>query len=115
MFKVIEYYSRVQGVRGQMLGLPAWTRVVIFVAALPGIALIALSLLALLVSILALLLLTVPLYRVFQAIFGSRAPQQQSAQQQQPTGFADVFGFPPTTDDVTSPGRKKVDVTIVDG
>ena len=114
MFKVIEYFGRVQGVRGQMLGLPAWTRVVIFIAALPGIALIALSLLALLVSILALLLLTVPLYRVFKAIFGSAAPEQQQVQQQ-PTGFADVFGFPPTTDDVTSPGRKKVDVTIVDG
>ena len=111
MFKVIEYFGRVQGLRGQMLGLPAWTRVVIFIAALPGIALIALSLLALLVSILALLLLTVPLYRVFKAIFGSAVPEQQ----QQPTGFADVFGFPPTTDDVTSPGRKKVDVTIVDG
>ena len=111
MFKVIEYFGRVQGLRGQMLGLPGWTRVVIFIAALPGIALIALSLLELLVSILALLLLTVPLYRVFKALFGSPVPQQQP----QPTGFADVFGFPPTTDDVTSPGRKKVDVTIVDG
>jgi hypothetical protein len=113
MFKVIEYFNRVQGLRGQMLGLPGWTRVVIFIAALPGIALIALSLLALLVSILALLLLTVPLYRLFRALFGLPAAEQQ--QQQQPTGFADVFGFPPTTDDVTSPGRKKVDVTIVDG
>ena len=112
MFKVIEYFGRVQGLRGRMLGLPGWTRVVIFIAALPGIALIALSLLALLVSILALLLLTVPLYRLFRVLFGLPAPEQP---QPPPTGFADVFGFPPTTDDVTSPGRKKVDVTIVDG
>ena len=110
MFKVLEYFGRVQSLRGQMLGLPAWTRVVIFIAALPGIALIALSLLALLVSILALLLLTVPLYRVFKALFGSPAPIQQ----QQPAGFADVFGFSPATDEVTSPGRKKVDVTIIE-
>jgi hypothetical protein len=109
MFRVIEYYSRVQGVRGQMLGLPAWTRVVIFIAALPGIVLIALSILALLVSILALLLLTVPLYRVFKALFGSPAPDQQ----QQPTSLSDVFGISP--DDLSSsPGRKKVDVTIVE-
>jgi hypothetical protein len=111
MFKILEYFGRMQALRGQMLGLPAWTRVIIFIAALPGIALIALSLLALLVSILALLLLTVPLYRLFKAIFGSPAP----AEPQQPTGFADVFGFTPPDDDETSPGRKKVDVTIVDG
>jgi hypothetical protein len=109
MFKLLEYIGRMQALRGQMLGLPAWTRVLIFIAALPGIALIALSLLALLVSILALLLLTVPLYRVFKAVFGSPVPEQQ-----QPTGFADVFGFTPTTEDETSPGRKKVDVTIIE-
>src|SRR3954470_1502318 len=101
MVKVFEYYSRFQGMRGQLIRLPAWARVMIFIAALPGIALIALSLLALLVSILALLLLTVPLYRVFKAVFGSPVPEQQP----QPTGFADVFGFSPTTDDATSPGR----------
>src|SRR3954465_13170974 len=109
MVKVFEYYSRFQGMRGQLIRLPAWARVIIFIAALPGIALIALSLLALLVSILALLLLTVPLYRVFKALFGSPVPQQE----QQAPNLSDVFGFTPA-DDVTSPGRKKVDVTIVE-
>ena len=42
-------------------------------AALPGIVLIALSVLALLVSILALLLLTVPLYRLLGALTGTRS------------------------------------------
>ena len=110
MFKVIEYYSRVQGVRGQMLGLPAWARGLIFIAALPGIALIALSILALLVSILALLLLTVPLYRVLKALVG--LPAETGREQPQPTSASDVFGFTP--DDLTSPGRKKVDVTIIE-
>ena len=111
MFQVFQYVGKAQRVRGRMLGLPAWCRAIIFVAALPGALLLALSILAAIVSILALLLLTVPLYRIFKAIFGSAVPEQQ---QQQPTGFADVFGFPPTTDDATSPGRKKVDVTIIE-
>ena len=106
MFKFIEYYGRVQGVRGQIGGLPGWARGLIFVAAVPGLALVALSVLALLVSILALLLLTVPLYRVLNAVVGTRdaAPR--------PAGESSVFGFP--AGDVTSPGRKKVDVTIVE-
>ena len=109
MFKLIEYYSRFQGMRGQLIRLPAWARVLIFIAALPGILLISLSILALLVSILALLLLTVPLYRVLKFLVGSPA--------QQPTSqSADVFGgFESALDpDLTSPGRKKVDVTIIE-
>ena len=108
MVKVIEYYSRFQGLRGRIVGLPGWARGLIFIAALPGVALIALSLLALLVSILALLLLTVPLYRVLQALVG------RPVEAPMPTSPSDVFGF--TTADAfeTSPGRKKVDVTIID-
>ena len=106
MFKLIEYYGRFQGVRGQVLGLPGWARTLIFVAALPGIALIALSILALLVSILALLLLTVPLYRVLRALVGTAVPAGD-----QPGREVDVIGFP---GDLSSPGRKKVDVTIIE-
>src|SRR5687768_6986545 len=106
MLKILEYYGRVQGIRGQMLGLPAWARGLIFIAALPGVALIALSILALLVSILALLLLTVPLYRVLNVLVGTPVRQQQ------PTSPSEVFGFDPA--DLTSPGRKKVDVTIIE-
>ena len=104
MFKLLEYFGRIQGVRGQMLGLPGWARSLIFVIALPGIALIALSILALLVSILALLLLTVPLYRVLRALAGTAAIDQ-------PTREPEAALFP---GDLTSPGRKKVDVTIIE-
>jgi len=110
MFKVIEYYSRFQGMRGQLIRLPGWCRVLLFIAAVPGILLISLSILALLVSILALLLLTVPLYRILRFLVGG-AGQQPISQS------ADVFGgFSPVSDapDLTSPGRKKVEVTIVE-
>ena len=111
MVRVFEYYSRFQGLRGRIIQLPAWSRVLIFIAALPGVLLISLSLLALLVSILALLLLTVPLYRLLQALVG----RQVEAPTVPTSSAADVFGF--TTGDAfaeTSPGRKKVDVTIVE-
>ena len=111
MFRILEYYGRFQGMRGQLIALPGWARGLIFIAALPGVALIALSLLVLLVSILALLLLTVPLYRVLKALVGTPVVPQQ-----QPTSPSDLFGgFAPATEDLTpSPGRKKVDVTIVE-
>ena len=108
MTRVFEYYTRFQGLRGRIIELPGWARGLIFVAALPGVALIALSLLALLVSILALLLLTVPLYRMLQALVGRPVEAQRV-----PTSQSDVFGMP-AADDLTSPGRKKVDVTIID-
>jgi hypothetical protein len=103
-----------------MLGLPAWCRAILFIAALPGALLLALSILAAIVSILALLLLTVPLYRVFQALFG-QAPEVE--QTQTTPGFADLFGAmggmnAPVGDEAApempSPGRKKVDVTIIE-
>ena len=53
--------------RGRIGGLPAWARRWSSLAALPGIVLVALSILAFLVSLLALLLLTVPVYRLLQA------------------------------------------------
>jgi hypothetical protein len=121
MFQVFQYVGKAQRVRGRMLGLPAWCRAIIFVAALPGALLLALSILAAIVSILALLLLTVPLYRVFQTLFG-QAPEVE--QTQTTPGFADLFGAmggmnAPVGDDagpaaMPSPGRKKVDVTIIE-
>jgi hypothetical protein len=112
MVQIFEYYSRFQGMRGRLIGLPGWARGLIFIVALPGIALIALSILALLVSILALLLLTVPLYRVLKALVGTSEPVS-SPLGQQPISPSDLFGgF--AADDLTSPGRKKVDVTIIE-
>jgi hypothetical protein len=108
MFRLIEYYGRFQGVRGRIGGLPGWARGLILVAALPGVVLIGLSILALLGSILALLLFTVPLYRVLKAVAGPAV---------QPDG---VDG-PPLTEfpgaaaaEFGSRGRKKVDVTILE-
>ena len=108
MVKVFEYYSRAQGLRGQIVALPSWARALILIAALPGVVLIALSLLALLVSILALLLLTVPLYRVLTALVGTATPVDV----RDSINPSDLFGRP--SDDLTSPGRKKVDVTIIE-
>ena len=70
MFRLLNYYGQWQGFRGRMTQLPAWARLLITLAALPGIVLIALSILAFLVSLLALLLLTVPLYRFLTALCG---------------------------------------------
>ena len=110
MFKIVEYYGRFQGMRGQLISLPGWARFLIFIAALPGIVLITLSILALLVSILALLLLAVPVYRVLKALVGIPVPQQQ-----QPTSPSDFFGGFAAGEDLNpSPGRKKVDVTIIE-
>jgi hypothetical protein len=102
MFKLLEYFSRFEALRGRIITLPGWSRGLIFIAALPGVVLIALSILALLVSIFVLLLLTVPLYRVLQALLRSADDQQVG-----PPGVV----FP---DDLTSPGRKKVEVTIIE-
>lgn len=51
-------------------GLPAWGRLIVLLLALPGIALISLSLLALMASIAALLLLTVPAHAVLRRLNG---------------------------------------------
>jgi hypothetical protein len=70
MFRLLNYYGQWQGFRGSMSQLPSWARLLITLAALPGVVLIALSILAFLVSLLALLLLTVPLYRFLTALWG---------------------------------------------
>jgi hypothetical protein len=72
VFQLFEYYGRWQGFRGRMTQLPAWARLILFVVAIPGSLLLALSILALLVSLLALLLLTVPLYRFLTRLCGVR-------------------------------------------
>ena len=70
MFRLLQYYGQWQGFRGRVTQLPAWARLLLMLAAIPGILLIALSILAFLVSLLALLLLTVPLFRVLTALCG---------------------------------------------
>ena len=102
MVRVVEYYTRFQGVRNRLTGLPAWARFLLFLASLPGILLIALSILAFLVSLLALLLLTVPLYRLLKLVTGTG---ERAAEAETRASEAADFG---------SPGRKRVKATIVD-
>jgi hypothetical protein len=88
VFQLLEYYGRWHGFKGRLSQLPTWARLVLTVAALPGIVLIALSILAFLVSLLALLLLTVPLFRLLSAVCGVRPGEVVQA------GFGG-FGPPP--------------------
>ena len=92
-----QYYGRAQSLRGNLGSLAPWARSIVAIFALPGILLAALSLLAFIVSILALLLLTVPVYRILQAVTASG-------------GRPAVAAFDPEP----SPGRKQVDVRVVE-
>jgi len=92
MFQVFQYVGKVQRVRGRMLGLPAWCRAIIFIAALPGALLLSLSILVAIVSILALLILALPVYVLLKRITSPAAI--------------------PTDD--ASPGVKRVEATIVE-
>ena len=107
MFQVFNYYSRFQGVRGQLGGLPQWARFVLALFALPGILLLGLSILALLVSILALLLLTAPVYRLLMYVTGSGAAETEQQ------GSATTT-MPPTPTGEPSPLRRHIDVTIIE-
>jgi len=105
MASVVDYFTRFQTVRGRLTGLPAWARFLLLLASLPGVVLIALSILAFLVSLLALLLLTVPLYRLLKLITGAGGRQP------------DVSGGTVAAEysaDFASPGRKRVEATVTD-
>lgn len=99
MFRVTEYYGRWNDVRGQLTGLPQWARFIVGVAALPGIVLLLLSILAFAVSLLALLLLTVPVYALLKRLttVGGGSPVQDERVRNEP-----------------SPGTKRVEATIVE-
>ena len=81
MIRVFEYYGRAQGVGGRLMGFPLWGRLLIVLAALPGLILLGLSILVFSVSLLALLLLTAPVYRLVRALTpGPVVPQVQPAE-----------------------------------
>jgi hypothetical protein len=103
MFRVVEYTTRFQGARTGFGGLPSWARAVVLLAALPGLVLIALSILAFLVSVLALLLLAVPAYRLMKLLTGSR--QEATAQGGVIVEQGNIYD---------SPGRKRVEATVID-
>ena len=104
MSRVVEYTTRFQGVRSSLVGLPSWARGVVLLAALPGLALVSLSILAFLVSIAALLLLAVPAYRLMRWITGAGRSGEG------PAGgvVVEQGGF------YDSPGRKRVEATVID-
>jgi len=114
MLNSTAYFARFQTARGGFGSLPPFARSMVTLFALPGIVLLLLSILLGIVSIFVLLLLTVPVYRVLQAVFGSRQPI--SAAQVQENPFASLFGQMSATggESVNSPGRKQVDSRIID-
>lgn len=100
MLQFLQYYGRFQEFRGRAGGMPGWARFLLLLAAMPGILLGALSAMLLLVSILTLLLLAVPVYRLLSVLTGGGV-----AGPSRPMSVDDV---PP------SPGRRHVDVTIIE-
>jgi len=129
MFRLLNYYGQWQGFRGRMSQLPGWARLLISLAALPGVVLIALSILAFLVSLLALLLLTVPLFRVLSALCGVKPgvvmPAGSSGFGPVPEGMEAVIDQagdepPPVTvveapeSGAPRPARRQIEVKIVE-
>ena len=98
MTQVFEYVGRLQGVRGNLQRLPAWARVILFLVALPGVVVLSLSIAAVLCSLAALLLVTVPVYRMLRML--THRPPANS-------GWEQAAG-------VASAGRRHVDVRIVE-
>jgi len=71
MWKLLQYYGKVQSTRGALGSLPGWARLILLIVALPGILGLLLSALAICVSLAALFLLTVPVYRLLSILTGS--------------------------------------------
>ncbi len=109
------YFSRFQFARGGFGQLPSWARSIVMLFALPGVAMLLLSIVLVFVSILTLLLLTVPVYRALQAVLGVRPPSGDTPEMQNPfasSPFGALFGFPSSDGPA---GRKQVDAKVVDG
>jgi hypothetical protein len=103
MYRLLQYYSSYARVRQGFGGMPGWARGVLLIAALPGLILVGLSILLLLVSILALLVVTVPLYRLLSWLTTDETPGEQHHERtEQPQPWSG--GGP----------RKHVDVRIVE-
>lgn len=66
MSRLGSYYARVSNVRGDLSGLPPWARAVFITVTLPGVVLVALSIVLFVVSLFVLLLIAVPAYMVLR-------------------------------------------------
>ena len=115
MLQILNYYSRFQSSRQSLAGLPAWGRFLITLAAIPGIILVGLSLLALGVSILALLLLTVPIYRVVRWIAGEEPAYDPLEVMAGPSVVVDEPHVEQVSSaDITDRPKRQIEVTIVE-
>jgi hypothetical protein len=99
MVEFHQYVGRARGIGAQLGGLPHWARLIVGIAAIPGVVLVLLSILAFAVSLLALLLLTVPVYALLKRLtmVGGGSPAQDQWVRNEP-----------------SPGVKHVEATIVE-
>ncbi len=104
MIQFVNYYGRFAGMKGRVTTLPFIARLILVIFALPGVVLLGLSIVAFIVSLSALLLLTVPVYRLLSALFLPRVEQQQRA-------WAEPEFMNPVS---PSPGRRHVEVKIVE-
>jgi hypothetical protein len=123
MYQLLEYYGRWQGFKERLARLPAFARLLVGLAAIPGIILVGLSIVAILVSLLALFLLTVPLYRALCWVCGV---SDQEAQVRESNGFGPVpegmdvvveqAGEPEPSVEVSEPPRtrRQIEVKIID-
>ena len=94
-----QYINTFGSARTGFAALPPGARLVVGLAAIPGLVLLLLSVLMIVVSIIALLLLTVPVYRLMKLVSFSGSMSQQE----------DVsVEMPP------SPGRRQVDAKVIE-
>jgi hypothetical protein len=68
MSRFVGYYDRFSDLKGDLTGLPPWARTVFVAFALPGIALLVLSIVAIVVSVAVLLAVCVPVYTLLRAL-----------------------------------------------
>lgn len=71
MQRIFQYYGRYQSLRGGFSSFPGWAKLLVLLAAIPGIILLVLSILAAVVSIAVLSLLTVPVYKLVSWVAGT--------------------------------------------
>jgi hypothetical protein len=119
MENMVDFYqfdSRWKRVQGGWGTLPSPARAIVALFALPGILLAILSLILFAVSMLALLVLTVPVYRLLSRLTsGSRRTEVSAARTAEANPFSVVFGTPlGTPGEVPSSGTKRVDSTVVE-
>jgi len=112
MVDFYQFDSRWKRVQGGWGTLPPPARAIVAVFALPGILLAILSLILFAVSMLALLVLTVPVYRLLTRLTsGGRGTGESVARTAESSPFSVVFGTPT---EVPPSGTKRVDSTVVE-